>query len=205
MLFRSFRGCKATPISRMDEQEIVIGDAARVGASGKVDTQIIGEKRRQLPHAARQARSPGMPGWLRLRIEELRVVLAQHSSAGAGRHDHIGEGFECGNDLLGDLPGGLAVSGIVCRLPATGLGWRNDDAASSFFEQLHNREGRRWPEYIDETGDEKSNLNVTTFHIAILQASSRRLLKKPEILASSFDRLRMRLRQAQDEALTGSG
>ncbi len=35
--------------------------------------------------------------------------------------------------------------------------------------------------------------------------SSSRLLKKHEILASSFDGLRMRLRRAQDEASTGSG
>ncbi len=93
---------------------------------------------------------------LRLVGEQLRIMLADHAGAGAGRGDDIVEAVEGGDDLAGDRLGIRPVAGIVGRLAAAGLRSRHLDGAAGVLEQLDGGEADGRAEEVDEAGDEEA-------------------------------------------------
>ena len=124
-------------------------------ASTWVWPSTVDEEARQLEASRCQCfRALGVVGIV---AKKLRIMPSQHACAGARRGDHVIKALEGVDHATGDQDGIRPVSGIISRLPATGLGERNLDPRAARLQKLDRGEADAWPEQVDEAGHKQSD------------------------------------------------
>ena len=103
----------------------MIGDRPRKARLHFGAAEHLDEEARQLE--AFRCQRFGAFGVIGIVGKELRIVPSQHACAGAGRGDHVIKALEDVDHATGEQDGIRPVSGIISRLPATGLRERNFD------------------------------------------------------------------------------
>src|SRR5882762_9446758 len=116
-------------------------------------------------------------------FEQLRVVLLQHSGAGAGRRHHVVETLEGRDHLFGDRARGGAVAGIERRLAAAGLRW-DIDGAARLLQELDGRKADRRADQVDQASNEQADARTRGLGAPLVGIpSSRVFIHAPNVLS----------------------
>ena len=133
----------------------MIGHGAVEPGGNLVDAQYVDQEGDQLVAARRQILGAGLEGGIV--VEQCRIVMRQHSTAGARRRHHGVVTFEGVDHLPRDRPRRGTIAGIVGRLAAADLQGRHLDRAAGVFQQLDRGEAYGRANEIDQTGDEQGD------------------------------------------------
>ena len=136
----------------------MIGHGIGIPCNHSLHAEHVGQKRHQFEGLGAQTFGAGLPSGIA--VEQMRVVSFDGAAAGTGRHDHVIEVLERDDDLPGQVTGVGAVTGIVGRLTAAGLGGRDLDRAAGVFQQFHGGEADRRAEYVHQTGHEQADTRL---------------------------------------------
>ena len=132
----------------------MVGDATAPMRRDRLYPANLDEKRNELPTSLGEFLRPReVLGIVR---EELGVVHPQHAGARARGSDDIiiaGEGIDY---LQSNQLGVYTITGVVGRLPATGLAARDFDRTPGIFEQLDRRKTYCRPEQIHQARNKQS-------------------------------------------------
>src|SRR5579864_9587071 len=90
-------------------------------------------------------------------------MRTDHAPARPRRHDDVVELFELAQCLLSEITRDAALTRVVGRLPAAGLGRRHHDFETRTLNQLDDRKTDLRTHQVNETGDEQTDSHKRSF------------------------------------------